>query len=231
MPGRHLLVDLHQLALGLFVGLPVVLADGLQHAFGHLGQRRRVGLFEPLAHAQLVAVPDVGLVKCLPLVVAHHVAVHHLPAPEVVHRVEHLQRARVALFLHLLHPAGMLVDRTQLGGHEPLRCLQPGLVGVAHVGDVELRVLAVQELHRLGDAAQVLERMVGVQQAAQVAGAREHGRVGAAQVLCVGVDLLALAVGELAAPVRRVGPVGPGHARQVEPFQLAIALVPGVGRQ
>jgi hypothetical protein len=77
-----------------------------------------LALLEPFAQAELVAIPDIAFVEFLPLVVAHHVAVHHLPAPEVVDRIEHLQRAAVALLLHLGDPPRVLVDGAQLGGHE-----------------------------------------------------------------------------------------------------------------
>ena len=176
-----------------------------------------------------MAVVHIGFVELLPLVVAHHVAVHHLPAPEVVDGVEHLQRAAVALLHHFLHPVRVLIDAAQLGGHELLGRLQARAVGVAHVGDVELRVRAIQVLDGQRDAAQVLERVIGIKQAAQVGRAREHGRTGAAQVFGVGVDLAARGVGQLAAPVRGVGAIGPGHAREVELFELAVALFPHVG--
>ena len=149
----QVLVGGDQLALRALVGLPVVLADGFEHALGHLRQRRGVVLFEPFARAQAVAVVHIGLVELLPLVVAHHVAVHHLPAPEVVDGVEHLQCAAVALLHHFLHPVGVLVHAAQLGGHELLGRLQARTVGVAHVGDVELRVLAIQVLDGQRDAA------------------------------------------------------------------------------
>ena len=211
--------------------MPVTLADRFEHAFDHLRERRGVRRLEPLADAETVAVLHVDLVECLPLVVAHDVAVHGLPAPEVVDRVQQLQRSRVALVAHLRDPVRVLVDRTQFGGEEGRCVLQSRALRIAQVRDVQLWVASVEEAHGARDAPQVFERVIGVEQAAQVRRAREHGGVRAAQMLGVRVDGPASAVLRLRAPARGVGTVTPRHARQVQLLEPAVAFFPMVRRQ
>lgn len=85
--------------------------------------------------------------------------------------------------------------------------------------------LAVEVAHRQRQPAQVGERIVGGQHAVQVGRSRQHRRLGAAQLLGVGVDAL-----RNLAPVLRIGAVAVLHALQVGLGQCGVA-VPRVGTQ
>ena len=215
------------------------MARSLQHTFDVLRQRVRVVRLEPLLQAELVLVAHVDVHHLLPLVVAHDLARHGGPAPEVVGGVQHLQRARIALVHQAFDVAGVELARGQFLGQELRRAFHAPaapIPGCAQVADVELRRLAVQVAHGQADAAQVLERVVGGEHAVGVGRAREHGALGAAQVLGIQVERLAVLALEAAAlqaaPGGFIGAVGKLHAREVQLRELAVALLlalPGVG--
>ena len=123
----------------------------------------------------------------------------------------------------------MEVARGQLVGEKARGIFDLAAATAAQVGDVQLRRLAIQVAHRLGDAAQVLERVVGGEHAVEVRAARQYRALGALEML--GIEVAAAA--DLA-PGGFVRAVGVLHLVQVQLGHLAIALGlvrPGVGGQ
>ena len=172
----------------------------------------------------------------LPLVVAHDFAGHRRPAPEVVGRIQHLQRAGVAFLHQTLDVAGVELARGQLFGQELRRAFHPAAACAAQVADVQRGRFAVEMAHGQGDAAQVLEGVVRGEHAVQVGAARQHRALRALEVLGVQVHALAAFQPGHAglAPLLFIGAVGVLHFRQVELGQLAVAFLfaaPGVAGQ
>ena len=203
---------------GLLGGVPVVLADGLGHAFEHLRLGGRVVLLKPVAGAQFAAVVDVGVEQCLPLVIAHGRGVHGLPAEQVVGHVQHLQRAGVAFGLHALDPLRVEVAHAQLIGE---KAVQTGGAGVAaaQVGDQQLGRCAIELADGSRQPAKKLERVIGRQHAMQVGGARHDRCLGAAQLACQQVGRAAGLAPALAAKgVAVAGKKLLGEHRIVVPF-------------
>ena len=177
-------------------------AAGLHQAF----QRLRVGLrvlAQPLGGAQLVAVFHQHVEKTLPVVGPDGVGRHGLPTPGELHGLEHLQGARIALGLLGLQPARVQVAGLHLAGDVALRAFGVHLAAVMQLAHVQRqRILLARCPGGRRQAAQVLEGVVRADHGIQVRAAREHRRIGLAQVR--------------AQCLHRMGAVHAGHRLAVE---------------
>ncbi len=205
-----------QFAPGGLAGVPVALADGLGHAFEDLRLRRGVVPLEPGRRSQPAGIGDVGVEQRLPLVVPHRGGIRRLPAEQVAGRLQHFQRAGIALPPHGGDPLGVQVARAQFVGQE---ARQPGRPGAARaqIGHQQLGRLAVQVAHGGRQPAQELERVVRRQHPVQVRRTRHHRRLHAPQLLGQRIDACRrLAPGAL--------PVGVPAAVEELPPQRGIAV-------
>jgi hypothetical protein len=80
---------------------------------------------EPSREIELSHVANEGVVHRLPLISPHSAGIHHLPAPQIVDRLQHLERARIALGLHARDPVWIEVARTHLVGEHARRARDP----------------------------------------------------------------------------------------------------------